>query len=116
MIRGFGLYWVWDDLHEEDWFVVAVSTDDAIMYMLDAAELDGGSVDAEWIADVPPGLGSVTIRGAIPGWATDLAIEACGGKIIGDPVRTVTIDGRVFVEGALESSIEAARHRRPPGH
>ena len=92
------LFWVTTEDHDEDWFVVASSLEEACKFYEDAEGYDPGDATAEEIRDIPDNIY------AEPGWPSDEFLLAVGAKFIVDnPSRVVEINGRKFSEGLLES-------------
>jgi len=92
------LYWVTTEDHDEDWFVVALSAEEASKFHEDAEGYDPGDATAEEILSIPENIP------AEPGWPSDELLLAVGAKfIVEDPSRVIEINGRKFSEGLLES-------------
>ena len=91
------LFWVTTEDHDEDWFIVASSADEACSFHEDAEGYDIGQANAEEILSIPKNIP------AEPGWPSDELLLAVGAKfIIKKPSRVVEINGRKFCEGLLE--------------
>ena len=96
------LYWVTTPDHEEDWFIIADTPQEAATFHEDAEGYDVGDATAEQIMEVPSGVM------ADPGWPTHKVLEACGARIVVDgPTRVIRIGDRTFCEGLMESEIRA---------
>jgi hypothetical protein len=94
------LYWVITEDHEEDWFVVANSAEEAATFHEDAEGYEPGDATAEMILVIPRGVVVNT------GWPSDDVLKSCGAKFLCEaPTRVVEIGHRRFCEGLLESSI-----------
>ncbi len=94
------LYWVTTEDHDEDWFIVASSTEKASKLHEDMEGYNPGDSNAEEILDIPENVP------AEAGWPSDELLLAVGAKfIIKDPSRVVEIEGRKFCEGMLEASL-----------
>ena len=92
------LYWVTTEDHDEDWFVVASSAEEASKFHEDAEGYAIGDATAEEILSIPENIP------AEPGWPSDELLVAVGAKFITEnPSRVVEINGRKFSEGLLES-------------
>ena len=92
------LFWVTTEDHDEDWFVVASSAEEACKFHEDAEGYDIGQATAEEILSIPENIP------AEPGWPSDELLVAVGAKFITEnPSRVVEINGRKFSEGLLES-------------
>lgn len=92
------LYWVTTEDHDEDWFVVASSAEEACKFHEDVEGYDIGQATAEEILTIPENIP------AEPGWPSDELLLAVGAKtIVENPSRVVEINGRKFSEGLLES-------------
>jgi len=92
------LYWVTTEDHDEDWFVVASSAEEASRFHEDAEGYDPGDATAEEILSIPENIPAEL------GWPSDEILLAVGAKFITEnPSRVVEINGRKFSEGLLES-------------
>ena len=112
-----GLYWVTTADHDEDWFIVADSEDEAATLHEDYEGYDRGDAEADWICDLP-----VERQSEHAGWPSNELIEACGGKFLSRPAdeheplremvgsggRVVEIEGDVYAEGDMVGNIVAA--------
>lgn len=91
------LFWVTTKDHDEDWFVVATSAEEASKFHEDIEGYDIGDATAEEVLDIPENVP------AEPGWPSDELLLAVGAKfIVKEPSRVVEINGRKFSEGLLE--------------
>ncbi|MBA3029107.1 MAG: hypothetical protein FP816_09905 [Desulfobacteraceae bacterium] len=97
------LYWVSTEDHDEDWFMVASSSEEAARLHQDMEGYDPGEAIAEEIMDIPETLECEK------GWPDKELLKALGAKYLheGD-ARVVEIRGRTFSEGMLESYIREA--------
>ena len=92
------LFWVTTEDHDEDWFVVAPSAEEASRFHEDAEGYDPGDATAEEILSIPENIPAEL------GWPSDEFLVVVGAKFIAEnPSRVVEIDGRKFGEGLLES-------------
>lgn len=116
------LYWCETPDHDEDWFIVARSADEAAAFHEDAEGYDVGEADAELVCVLPDALQRDADRER-GGWPSDRALLACGAELVphtprdedadlreqlGSRARVVRINGRVYGEGDLVSNV---RHR-----
>jgi hypothetical protein len=94
------LYWVTTVDHDEDWFVVASSPEEASKYHEDMEGYDPDDARAEEILDIPENLSAEI------GWPSDELLLAVGAKfLLNDQYRVVEIDGKRFCEGMLNATI-----------
>ena len=92
------LFWVTTEDHDEDWFVVASSAEEACKFHEDLEGYDIGDATTEEILSIPENIP------AEPGWPSDELLVGVGAKFITEnPSRVVEINGRKFSEGLLES-------------
>ena len=92
------LFWVTTEDHDEDWFIVASSAEEASEFHENMEGYDPGDAIAEEILSIPESIPAET------GWPSDELLLAVGAKfIIENPSRVVEIKGRKFSEGLLES-------------
>lgn len=92
------LYWVTTGDHDEDWFIVASSSDEASTYHEDMEGYEPGDAKAEEILDIPKNVP------AEKGWPSDELLLAVGAKfLLNDQSRVVEIAGRKFCERMLEA-------------
>jgi len=92
------LFWVTTEDHDEDWFVVASSAEEASEFHENVEGYDPGDATAEEILSIPENIPAET------GWPSDELLLAVGAKfIVENPSRVVEINGRKFSEGLLES-------------
>ena len=94
------LYWVTTEDHDEDWFIVASSIEEASKYHENMEGYDSGDAKAEEILDIPEDVPAET------GWPSDELLFEVGAKILlNDQSRVVEIAGRKFCEGMLEATL-----------
>ena len=94
------LYWVTTEDHDEDWFVVAKSAEEASKYHENMEGYDPGEAKAEEVLDIPENVSAEI------GWPSDELLLAVGAEfLINDQSRVVEIAGRKFCEGMLEATI-----------
>jgi hypothetical protein len=103
------LYWAHDTAHADDWFVVAVEEDDAVLWVIAEEGATPGTVEAEIVAALPVGIKEPTTTGGIPGWASVETIEACGGRFVSESPAVVELGGREFREGSFDAWVEVVR-------
>ena len=95
------LYWVTTEDHDEDWFIVAASPQEASKYHEKMEGYDPGDATAEEILDIPENIS------AEPGWPSDELLLSVGADfLINDQSRVVEIAGRKFCEGMLAATID----------
>lgn len=95
------LYWVTTEDHDEDWFIVARSYEEAQKLHEDQEGYDPGEAFAEEILAIP---GNVP---AEPGWPSHELLLSLDAKFLSEePTRVVEIDGRRFCEGMLGGLID----------
>lgn len=70
------LYWVTTEDHDEDWFVVASSPQEACKFHEDVEGYDPGDATAEEILNIPENIP------AEPGWPSYELLLAVGAKFI----------------------------------
>jgi hypothetical protein len=96
------LYWVTTLDHDEDWFVIAETAEEATTFHEDAEGYEPGDAAAELVMEIPPGVE------ADPGWPSEEVLEACGAIIEKKGyTRIVRIGEWTFCEGLMESEIRA---------
>jgi hypothetical protein len=96
------LYWVTTVDHEEDWFIVATSSDEAAKLHENMEGYNPGDAIAEAILDIPKEISAEI------GWPSEELLTALGAKFICEsPSRVVEISGRKFCEGLLDSMIRS---------
>jgi len=94
------LYWVTTEDHDEDWFIVASSIEEASKYHENMEGYDSGDAKAEEILDIPEDVPAET------GWPSDELLLEVGAKfLLNDQPRVVEIAGRKFCEGMLEATL-----------
>ncbi|MCW8830734.1 MAG: hypothetical protein OQK32_04340 [Gammaproteobacteria bacterium] len=94
------LYWVTTEDHDEDWFIVASSLEEAAMRHEDMEGYDAGEAQAEDILDIPDGVYAES------GWPSKELLLNVGAKfLLNDQSRVVEIAGRRFCEGMLDATI-----------
>lgn len=94
------LYWVTTDDHDEDWFIVASSSQAASKAYEDREGYNPGDARAEAILDIPEGVPAET------GWPSEALLHALGAEFLHfDQPRVVEIAGRKFCEGMLASRL-----------
>jgi hypothetical protein len=94
------LYWVTTEDHDEDWFIVASSSEEASKIHEDMEGYDPGDANAEEILNIPENIS------AEAGWPSDELLHSVGAKIIlNEQSRVVEIEGRKFCEGLLEATL-----------
>jgi hypothetical protein len=94
------LYWVITEDHDEDWFIVASSPEEASTYHENMEGYDPGDAKAEEILDIPENVSAEI------GWPTEELLLEVGAKfLLNDQTRVVEIEGRKFCEGMLEATI-----------
>jgi hypothetical protein len=94
------LYWVTTDDHDEDWFVVASSPEEASRFHEDMEGYDPGDARAEEVLDIPADVP------AEMGWPSDELLVAVGARFLfNDQPRVIEIAGRKFCEGMLAATL-----------
>ena len=95
------LYWVTTPDHDEDWFIVASSLEEAAKYHENLEGYDDGEAEAEEIMDIPKHISAKV------GWPPEELLLSLGATFLNgeDKPRVVKIGGRTFCEGLLESFI-----------
>ena len=94
------LYWVTTEDHDEDWFMVASSPEEASKYHENLEGYNPGDAYAEEILDIPEKVPAET------GWPSDELLLGVGAKfLLKDQSRVIEIAGRKFCEGMLEATI-----------
>lgn len=115
------LFWVVTEGHEEDWFIVADSDDEAEQLHEDFEGFGEGDAEADRVCDLPGGLQTTD-----KGWPTDELLVACGGRflprqtdgletmrhLLGSGGRIVEIAGNVYAEGDLATVVATEEGRR----
>ncbi len=95
------LYWVTTEDHDEDWFIVASSAEEAAEYHEKAEGYDPGDAMAEKVLDIPDNIP------AEAGWPSNDFLRSIGAVFLSEePTRVVEIAGRTFCEGLLASVID----------
>lgn len=94
------LYWVTTPDHDEDWFMVASSSQAASKAHEDREGYNPGEATAEAILDIPEHVPAET------GWPSEELLRSLGAEVLhDDQPRVVKIAGRTFCEGMLESRL-----------
>ena len=94
------LYWATTEDHDEDWFIVASSPEEASKYHENMEGYDPGDAKVEEILDIPENVPAET------GWPADELLLAVGAKfLLNDQSRVVEIAGRKFCEGLLGATL-----------
>jgi hypothetical protein len=94
------LYWVTTDDHDEDWFIVASSSQAASNAHENREGYNPGDARAEAIVEIPESVP------AEPGWPSEELLRSLGAEFLhDDQPRVVEIAGRKFCEGMLESRL-----------
>ncbi len=98
------LYWCTTPDHDEDWFVVATSEDDAKQFHEEAEGYGEGDASAEFVCLLPPHL-----QNTETGWPEDELLEACGAEHLPNPggTRVIRIANKVFAAGDMAGNIAA---------
>ena len=100
------LYWVITDDHDEDWFILAATTQAARRYHTEYEGYSPGDAHAELIMRVVAGqISGPTLRHAQLADLRRLGFEVLNPDPHG---RIVRLAGRTFVEGHLESLVAEA--------
>ncbi len=95
------LYWVTTEDHDEDWFVVASSPEQAAWFHEREEGYDDGDAFAEKVLDIP------SETEAEAGWPSHELLLELGAKFLReDEPRVVEIAGKKFTEGMLGSLID----------
>jgi len=104
------LYWITTDDHDEDWFVVSTSSEEAARFHVESEGYDEGDAKSEFICDVPGKLLVSERATGISWWPSNDMIKSLGGVFIkeGD-ARVVRFGDKTYSEGLLGSIAEAAR-------
>ncbi|MEW6666609.1 MAG: hypothetical protein AB1512_15490 [Thermodesulfobacteriota bacterium] len=94
------LYWVTTDDHDEDWFIVASSSEEAAKCHENMEGYNPGDATAEEVLDIPEGVGAEV------GWPShELLLEVGAKFLLNDQSRVVEIAGRRFCEGMLQATL-----------
>lgn len=97
------LFWCATPDHDEDWFVVAKSAAGAKSFKANDEGYQFAEVSAEYVTTIPEDA-DVAI-----GWPSDETLVACGAHFRSTaPPRSVTINGRTYIEGFLDAQIDHA--------
>jgi len=106
-VRLVNLYWVATDDHDEDWFILARTARTAENYHVQYEGYAPGEARAELILRA----GTEPILGSIPRHAQLEDLQVLGFEILNpDPNgRCVKRNGRIFLEGHLESMVAEVR-------
>ena len=95
------LYWCETDDHDEDWFIVAASEEEACRVHENAEGYDPGDTEAYYICSIPASLN------AQPGWPDRALLEALGAEFIRSSTpRIVRLEGETYQEGVLQAVLE----------
>ena len=95
------LYWVMTEDHDEDWFVVASSAEEAARYHEREEGYGEGDAFAEKVVDIS------SETEAEAGWPSRELLLELGAKFLReDEPRVVEIAGKKFTEGMLGSLID----------
>jgi hypothetical protein len=112
------LYWCETEDHDEDWFVVARSVNEAETYHVNAEGYDNDDASAEFICVLPDSAQIAVTEG--PAWPSEETLLACGAEYIpyvpndglhglrtrvASGARAVRINGRVYTEGDVVGNI-----------
>ena len=99
------LFWVTTEDHTEDWFVFAETKEEAEEMHEDFEGIDEGDARAVEVMDVPVNIA------VEKGWPYNDQLIKMGGIFIQlEPMRIVKINGVIYVEGDLESSLNPEKH------
>lgn len=94
------LYWVITEDHDEDWFIVASSCEEAAKCHEDMEGYEPGEAKAEEVLDIPENVS------AEAGWPSEELLLAVGARFLfNDQSRVVEIAGRKFCEGMLQATL-----------
>jgi hypothetical protein len=97
---GMKLYWVTTEDHDEDWFIVASSSEEASKYHEDMEGYNAGDANAVEVVSIPENVL------AEPGWPSDDVLLAAGARFVRcEQPRVVEVNGKRFCEGLLESAL-----------
>ena len=95
------LYWCETEDHDEDWFIVAESEDEACGIHESAEGYDPGDTEAYCLCSIPASLP------AQPGWPDRALLEALGAEFIrSSSPRIVRLKGETYQEGVMDAVIE----------
>jgi hypothetical protein len=107
------LYWVTTDDHDEDWFIFSRTKRLAEDYHEGTEGYDRGAAKAERILTVPKVQLELDERSPRHAQLEDLAVLGFEVLHTGDSrLRSVRYGSRVFVEGPLQSAIDASQDDR----
>ncbi|MCP4492690.1 MAG: hypothetical protein GY820_36085 [Gammaproteobacteria bacterium] len=96
------LYWATTEDHDEDWFIVASSANEAARFHENMEGYNIGDAAAEAVVDIPEGML------AEAGWPPDELLLALGATFVSESdIRVVDICGRRFCEGMLEATLRS---------
>ena len=94
------LFWVTTEDHDEDWFIVAETSEEAAGLHEYLEGYDPGEATAEEVMVIPENLACEK------GWPSTDLILALGGRFLEKGhARVVELRGKVFAEGMLEDLI-----------
>jgi hypothetical protein len=96
------LYWVTTEDHDEDWFVLAPSPEEATQYFENYEGYNEGDAEAEEIIGISDDLQLET------GWPDKELLKKLGFVYLSnedDHTRVVEFYGRKFIEGEMEAII-----------
>ena len=95
------LYWCETDDHDEDWFIVAASEEEACGIHESAEGYDPGDTEAFCICPITESLNPQL------GWPDRALLEALGAEFIRtSSPRIVQLNGETYQEGVLQAVIE----------
>ncbi len=95
------LYWCETDDHDEDWFIVAKSGEEACHIHESAEGYDDGDTEAYCICPIPASLNPQ------PGWPDRTLLEALGAEFTRtSSPRIVRLKGETYQEGVMDAVIE----------
>ena len=95
------LYWCETDDHDEDWFIVAASEEEACRIHENAEGYDTGDTEAFYICPIPDSLHAQSGR------PEQTLLEALGAEFIRTSTpRIVRLKGETYQEGVLDAVLE----------
>lgn len=95
------LYWVTTPDHDEDWFIVASSSQVACKLHEDMEGYNPGEATAEAVLDIPR---DVPVE---KGWPPEELLHSLGAEFLhDDQPRVVKIGGKTYCEGMLASTLD----------
>ena len=105
------LYWCETGDHDEDWFIVAASAEEASYIHEEEEGYGPGDAIATFVCAIPAQLTPQ------PGWPDHALLEALGAKLLDRMTPwVVELDGALYQEGGMDEVVNRVHDDRAEAH